>query len=179
MYKHLDSSKSFKWLVVQWSAALYQYGNVWLGHCLILTLAQRIKMSPLKKSLIIFRYFVCIVRMFVITRFCTLSRNVKIKLFNHCNKMRGGNQNTHFSYGLQIEYRKAKGWYSWVIFTRKYWLCANQHVQNQSTKMTSQYQCLAFADIHVWDYVVLLSHHSIRLKKPSFTTMVIWAISDF
>ena len=53
-----------------------------------------------------------------------------------------------FSYTLSREYRVVRSWYSRLLFTSEDRLCANLRVQEQSTNMTSQCQCLAFAWLH-------------------------------
>ena len=53
-----------------------------------------------------------------------------------------------FSYTLSREYRVVRNRYSQLIFTSEDRLCANLRVQEQSTNMTSQCQCPAFAWRH-------------------------------
>ena len=50
-----------------------------------------------------------------------------------------------YSYMLRREYRVVRSRYSRLLFTSEDRLCANSRVQEQSTNMTSQCQCLAFA----------------------------------
>ena len=53
------------------------------------------------------------------------------------------------SYTLRREYRVVRYRYSRLLFTSEDRLCANLHVQEQSTNMTSQCQCLTFAWRHI------------------------------
>ena len=54
-----------------------------------------------------------------------------------------------FSYTLSREYRVVRYRYSRLLFTSEDRLCANLHVQEQSTNMTSQCQCPTFAWRHI------------------------------
>ena len=62
-----------------------------------------------------------------------------------------------YSYTLSREYRVVKNRYSRLLFTSEHRLCANLRVQEQSTNMTSQCQCLAF----IW------RHRSTVMTVPS------------
>ena len=54
----------------------------------------------------------------------------------------------HFSYTLSRDYRVMRYRYSRLLFTSEDRICANLRVQEQSTNMTSQYQCPTFAWRH-------------------------------
>ena len=55
---------------------------------------------------------------------------------------------TSVSYTLRREYRVVRSRYSRLLFTSEDRICANSRVQEQSTNITSQCQCLAFAWRH-------------------------------
>ena len=63
-------------------------------------------------------------------------------------KKPGPSFNIKTSYKLSHEYRVKRNRYSWLLFTSEDRLCANLHVQEQLTNMTSQCQCFAFAWRH-------------------------------
>ena len=75
-------------------------------------------------------------------------------LFIHNTKKR-------FSYTLSREYRVVRNRYSRLLFTSEDRLCANLRVQEQSTNMTSQCQCLAFA----WRHNQLWWRHNVKSEK--------------
>ena len=56
--------------------------------------------------------------------------------------------NMEISYTLSREYRVVRSRYSRLLFTNEDRLCANSRVREQSTNMTSQCQCPAFAWRH-------------------------------
>ena len=68
------------------------------------------------------------------------------------------------SYTLRREYRVARSRYSRLLFTNEDRLCANSRVQEQSTNMTSQCQCLAFAWRH--RSVVMTSQSLVKKNRP-------------
>ena len=68
------------------------------------------------------------------------------------------------SYTLGREYRVVRNRYSRLLFTSEDRLCANLHVQEQSTNMTSQCQYLAFAWRH--RSTVVTSQCEVRKGRP-------------
>ena len=59
-----------------------------------------------------------------------------------------GDEVIGYSYTLSREYRVMRYRYSRLLFTSEDRICANLRVQEQSTNMTSQYQCPTFAWRH-------------------------------
>ena len=80
----------------------------------------------------------------------------------------------YFSYTLSCEYRVVRNWYSQLLFTSEDRVCANLRVQEQSTNMTSQCQCLAFARSHKSTVI----RHNINSEKTVISVTGKWAVDD-